>query len=169
LFAVALGNVRKRPVGAFSVLWFVLWLAPTNSLLPRLDVANDRQLYLALIGPAWWLGVRLCELYRLRPALAGAAAIFVVVTLVCATSLRNRVYDTEVTFWQHTATLNPTSARAANNLGMAYAAECKLDEASSEFQRSIQLDPADFRASINLMFVRQGEVPDVKTARCTNP
>jgi hypothetical protein len=166
IFAAALLNTRKHTVGAFSVLWFLIWLAPTNSLLPRLDVANDRQLYLALIGPAWWLSVRLGALDRSRPALAGGATMLILVTLVSATTLRNRVYDTEVTFWQHTATLNPTSARAANNLGMAYAVECRLDDAATEFKRSVQLDPADFRATINLMLLRQGELPGADTARC---
>jgi Flp pilus assembly protein TadD len=59
------------------------------------------------------------------------------------------------------------SARAANNLGMAYATECRFDEAANEFQRAQRLDPADFRATINLMLVRQGEVPDAGAARCT--
>jgi hypothetical protein len=159
-------NIRRRPIGAFSILWFLIWLAPTNSLLPRLDVANDRQLYLALIGPAWWFSVQLSSLYRARPGLGGTAMTVVLVTLACATSLRNRVYDTEVTFWQDTATRNPRSARAANNLGMAYAAECRSDEAASEFQRSVQRDPADFRASINLMLLRQGELTGAEAVHC---
>ena len=157
VLAAALLNIRKRPVGAFGILWFLLWLAPTNSLLPRLDVANDRQLYLAMIGPAWWLCVHLKSRFLV---------LVMLVTLASATSFRNRVYDTEVTFWQHTAGVNPTSARAANNLGMAYAAECRFDEAESEFQRSMQLDPADFRASINLRLSREGELPGAEAARC---
>jgi Flp pilus assembly protein TadD len=85
--------------------------------------------------------------------------MLILLTLVTATSLRNRVYDTEVTFWQDTATRNPTSARAANNLGMAHAAECRFDEAAIEFKRAVQLDPDDFRARINLMLLRQSELP----------
>jgi hypothetical protein len=167
VFIVALLNIRKHAVGAFSMLWFLVWLAPTNSLLPRLDVANDRQLYLAMIGPAWWLSVQLSVLYRSRAAFAGATTMLMLVTLVFATTLRNRAYDTEVTFWQDTADRNPTSARAANNLGMAYAAECRLDDAATEFQRSMQLAPADFRASINLLLLGQGELPGAEAARCS--
>jgi hypothetical protein len=166
VLAAAVLNVRKRPVGAFGVLWFLIWLAPTNSLLPRLDVANDRQLYLALIGPAWWLSVKLSTLYRSRAALAGTVTLLIFVTLVSATSLRNRVYDTEVTFWQDAVASNPTSARAANNLGMAYAADCNFDAAASEFKRAMQLDSADFRASINLMLLKQGDLPGAKTTGC---
>lgn len=164
LLVAALLNIRKRAIGAFSVLWFLIWLAPTNSVLPRLDVANDRQLYLALIGPAGWLGVRLSAFYHSRPALIGTVTTLMLVTLVYATSLRNRVYDTEVAFWQDTATRNPTSARAANNLGMAYATECRLDKAATEFQRAVKLDSADFRASINLLLLSQGQLPG--TERC---
>ncbi|MET0534585.1 MAG: tetratricopeptide repeat protein, partial [Steroidobacter sp.] len=156
-------------VGAFSVLWFLIWLTPTNSLLPRLDVANDRQLYLALMSPAWWLGVRLSVLYRAPPALAGAATMLILVTLICATSMRNRVYDTKVTFWQDTAECNPMSARAANTLGMAYATECKFEAAAHEFKRSIELDPTDFRASINLLLLRQGELPGVDEVCANDP
>ena len=166
VLAAALLNIGKRPIGAFSVLWFLIWLAPTNSLLPRLDVANDRQLYLALIGPAWWLSVRLSALYGSRPALATIVSILILAAIFVATSQRNRVYDSEVTFWQDTAARNPTSARAANNLGMAYAGECRSDDAASEFRRSMQLDPDDFRASINLMLLRKGELPGAEPSAC---
>ena len=39
----------------FGFAWVALQLAPTNSLLPRFDLANDRHLYLALPGLAWLL------------------------------------------------------------------------------------------------------------------
>jgi hypothetical protein len=42
IFAAALLNIRKHTVGAFSVLWFLIWLAPTNSLLPRLAIAGSQ-------------------------------------------------------------------------------------------------------------------------------
>lgn len=56
LLLLGFAMVRRRPAAALGILWFYLWLGPTNSFLPRLDVANDRQLYMALIGPGWLLG-----------------------------------------------------------------------------------------------------------------
>ena len=50
LVALGVANLRARPWITFGVLWFFLQLAPTNSIVPRLDVANDRQLYLASWG-----------------------------------------------------------------------------------------------------------------------
>jgi hypothetical protein len=168
----ALTHVRRWPIGAFAILWFLLWLAPTNSLLPRLDFANDRQLYLAMVGPVWWLAVRATgwtqtlSRKRLRDALVSIAAIAVVATLSLATLERNRAYETEVTFWEHTVARNPSSARAANNLGMAYAIACRPDEAATEFRRAVSMDGSDFRARINLALLLRGQLPGIDPSRC---
>jgi hypothetical protein len=166
LLVGALLRVRKAPVGAFAVLWFLLWLAPTNSLLPRLDVANDRQLYLALIGSAWWVAVRVANWQNIRPWIGNAAVVLLLAPMAYATFQRNRIYDTEITFWQDTTARNPHSARAANNLGMAYALECRIDDAIVEFKRSIALNPKDYRAIINLRLLRQDVLPGVDLDRC---
>ena len=159
VLAMALAKVRRAPVGAFAVLWFLLWLAPTNSLLPRLDIANDRQLYLALAGPTWWLAVCVTSWHQARLRL-GVMALMVV-ALSLTTYQRNRIYDTEIAFWQDTAARNPDNSRAANNLGMAYAIDCRLDEAAQEFQRAITLSPDEYHARINLILLRKGQLPGV--------
>jgi tetratricopeptide (TPR) repeat protein len=157
-------NVRKKPVSAFATLWFLLWLAPTNSLLPRLDVANDRQLYLAMVGPAWWLAVQVTSWPRalLRPILIAV----VLIALSWASYQRNQIYQTEVAFWENTAARNPENARAANNLGMAYAIECRFLDAETEFQRAIALSADDYYSRINLILLRKGLLPGVDRKRC---
>jgi protein O-mannosyl-transferase len=152
----ALACVRRARTGAFAVLWFLLWLAPTNSLLPRLDPANDRQLYLALLGPAWWVAVQLMR-PALLPRLRVLAASAIVVPLCVATIERNTVYKTEVSFWEDTAARNPSSARAANNLGMAYAMACRRDDALEAFSRAIALDGSDYRPRMNRLILQGGE------------
>lgn len=166
ILATALSTLRRAPLSAFAVLWFLLWLAPTNSLLPRLDVANDRQLYLALIGPAWWLGTRLMTWQRHRPAMLLAAVGVLLAALSWATYQRNRVYETEITFWQDAVARNPDNSRAANNLGMAYAVHCRFDEAAREFRRAAALNPEDYVARINLILLRKGQLPGVDAQRC---
>ncbi|WP_116812527.1 glycosyltransferase family 39 protein [Steroidobacter cummioxidans] len=162
----ALLNLRRRPVSAFAVLWFMLWLAPTNSLLPRLDVANDRQLYLASVGPAWWLAVQLTSWHPARPVLRQAAVALLLVALSWATYQRNLVYQTEVAFWEDTAAHNPENSRAANNLGMAYAIECRFREAETAFERAIALSGDDYYSRINLILLRKGMLPGVDRKRC---
>jgi multisubunit Na+/H+ antiporter MnhB subunit len=167
LLLLAVWNLRARPGVAFGVLWFFLWLAPTNSLLARLDLANDRQLYLAIIGPGWLLGLALCRLEAwLRESLPAAALVLLAalaMTLSTATLLRNRVYDTEVDFWQDVALQSPHNARAANNLGMAHALACQPLAARAAFERATALAPQDPRAAVNLALLAQGELPGQPT------
>jgi tetratricopeptide (TPR) repeat protein len=158
-----LALLRRQPAVAFGLLWFLLWLLPTNSLLPRYDVANDRQLYLALIGPAWLFGLTVAAASRrlaLRWLPAPAAAA-IGVLLAVATLQRNHAYADEIRFWQDVVHKSSLSPRAANNLGMAYAFACRDAEALREFERAVRLQPGYIRARINLRLLRAGALfPD---------
>jgi hypothetical protein len=157
LIALGFALLARHPQVGFGILWFFAWLLPTNSVLPRLDVANDRQLYLAMAGPAWILA------YGLGKAAArwGAAAPAAAVAALClglgvATHVRNRVYADEPTFWADVVHKAPNNPRAHNNLGYALALRHRDDEAAEEFRRSLDLDPSYFKAAINLKFLKDG-------------
>jgi hypothetical protein len=152
--------LRYRRAWAVGLLWTVIWLAPTNSLLARFEVVNDRQWYLALVGVAWLLAcagrsiLRAASAMQRGAAFAGAAAI--TVALLVATIARNRVYATEITYWSDVQMKSPGNARAANNLGYALMLACRDDEASLQFQRAAALDPKSVKARINLRLLRDG-------------
>src|SRR6185436_563971 len=92
--------VRRRPAISFGILWFFLWLAPTNSFIPRLDVVNDRQLYLAILGPAWIVAWLLRSRLPTQRGQRLALAIILVLSLGVATYHRNQVYANEIVFWE---------------------------------------------------------------------
>ena len=150
LALVVLGIVLLRrwpPLGA-AVLWFFLHLAPTNSLFPRLDVANDRQLYLAILGPAFLLAAGLWSWFPRHAAVAAATGLALV--LLTATVLRNGDYRTEVTLWTATVAASPENARAWSNLGYAYQLAGEPTRARDAYLRALGLDPGAFRAYWNL-------------------
>ncbi len=156
---LALGTVslRSRPALAFGVGWCALWLAPTNSLVARLDVANDRQLYLALIGPAWLVGHWVAaSSVRRGPVMAGVIAASCL--LGAATMARNRVYADEVRFWEDVVRKGPDNARALNNLGYAYALACRTGEADAAFVIAVDLAPGDAKSAANLTLLRAGSL-----------
>ncbi len=155
LLVGALLLARRRPAPAFGVLWFFLWLSPTNSLLPRLDVANDRQLYLALVGPAWLLAWGISRVVRRRIAALPVLAVIAAV-LGAATIRRNAVYATEIVFWEDVVRKTPGNERALNNLGYAYALAGRRADAESAFRRALSLDPSDVRAAVNLKLLLDG-------------
>jgi protein O-mannosyl-transferase len=147
-----LRNMRRRAGLAFAILWFFLHLLPTNSLLPRLDVVNDRQLYLASIGVFYAVGLGAeWSLERVqRKWMTGLATGAVLLVLGVATVQRNQVYESEVAFWEDVLAKSPGKARVANNLGFAYQQAGRLAEATLAYRQAIELDPDYWRARINL-------------------
>jgi hypothetical protein len=147
LLLIGLANLRARPWIAFGFLWFFLQLAPTNSIVPRLDVANDRQLYLA----SWGLFLALCIQLRHLPNAAFAA----VVILFAATSIARQLdYRSEIVLWESSVALAPWNARGHNNLGYAYQLAGRTKEARREYETALFLDPAHGKARLNLLFLK---------------
>jgi protein O-mannosyl-transferase len=165
--ALGLAAVRRRPAIAFGILWFFIWLAPTNSLLARLDVVNDRQLYLAIAGPGWLLGLALAALLhgRGRSWWSMVAVTVLAGVLLVGTVIRNRVYANEVVFWEDVLEKSPHNARAANNLGMAYALDCQQLAAAQAFRQAERLDANAYRAALNRALLEVGALPGVPS-RC---
>ena len=131
-----------------ALLWFFLHLLPTNSLLPRLDVANDRQLYLASLGPALAVAIGLSRIH-LR-ALSHTLTLVLLLALGTATALRNLDYRSERTLWEATVRLSPQKARAWLNLGYACRLAGDIPAAKIAYERALQLDPGYRQARINL-------------------
>lgn len=149
-------GLRRRAWAGFAVLWFFLHLLPTNSVLPRLDIANDRQLYLASIGAF------MVAALALQALIAGARRRWLVNAVVGALLLglgyttiqRNQTYGSGIAFWQDAAAKSPGKARVFNNLGFAYQQDGRLDEAEAAYRRALELDPAHVRAYWNLERLR---------------
>lgn len=152
IVVAGLRNLRGRAWLAFAVLWFFIHLLPTNSLLPRLDIANDRQLYLASIGVFFAVGIGVQNLFLRanRRWLVGAVTALLLLGLGFATVQRNRIYGSAVAFWEDAAMKSPGKPRVANNLGYAYQQAGRLAEAKLAYQHAIELDPDYWKARINL-------------------
>lgn len=150
------GSLRRRAWAGFAVFWFFLHLLPTNSVLPRLDIANDRQLYLASIGAflAAALALQALIVRARRRWLVSAVVGSLLSGLGYATIQRNLVYGSEIAFWQDAAAKSPAKARVFNNLGFVYQQGGRLDEAEAAYRRALELDPAHVRAFWNLERLR---------------
>jgi tetratricopeptide (TPR) repeat protein len=148
--AVGLVLVRIQPWYALALLWFFLHLAPTNSILARSDAVNDRQLYLASLGPLALAGLAIALMPRWRAPLLVAAAL----ALGAATVARNQDYRSELALWSDTVRKSPGSVRAWNNLGYACQLEGRREEARAAYERALALDPADVKARTNLRLLQ---------------
>jgi hypothetical protein len=148
LFGLMIACWRRRPWISFALGWALLHLIPLYILLPRIDIANERQLYLA----AWPLLLAL--MIELTLLLEGWKWRFVVagllITCIALTVSRNQVYQNEVTLWEDTVAKSPNKARTHNNLGYAYLLAQRKQEARRELSVALQLDPQLYQAQYNL-------------------
>ncbi|MDD5759451.1 MAG: tetratricopeptide repeat protein [Desulfobulbaceae bacterium] len=148
LVTLILAGWHRRPWVSFAFAWLLLHLIPLYLFLPRIDIANDRQMYLA----GWPLLIAVS--IELTLCLQGKAlrlvATLIVLTLGSATLFRNQVYSNEITLWQDTVLKSPNKARVHNNLGYAYLLAKRHDEARQQFTLALQLDPHLYQARYNL-------------------
>ncbi len=149
LLGLGIRGAWRGLVPGFGIAWFFLHLAPTNSLIARDDLANDRQLVLALIG----LALAFCSFAWVRLPRRAFAPVIAALAIVLgsATAVRNLDYRSEVALWQSSLASNPRNARAWNNLGMAWRAAGEVPQARAAFQRALELDPAHPQAVGNLL------------------
>ncbi|TXT39964.1 MAG: hypothetical protein FD135_1716 [Comamonadaceae bacterium] len=147
MLLVAVLTRRKRPWISFALLWVVAHGMALYLVLPRLDVANDRQLYLA----AWPLGMALVAELLMWSGWPwrGLFAVGVLV-LMLLTLARNQDYRSEIALWEATVKLSPDKARVHNNLGYAYALAGRSADARREYTTALRLDPNHIKAHYNL-------------------
>lgn len=151
LLTGGLASLRRVPWLAFGILWFFVQLLPAHTLVPRLDIANDRQLYLILPGPLFALAFFLARLAMRWPAFPWrTSAVAACALLTLATYSRNRDYRNEITLWEATAQYSPNKGRVYNNLGYAYELAGRKEDARKAYQRALEIDPKYVRAAANL-------------------
>lgn len=150
---VAAHLCRKRPLATLGMLWPLIALLPTHSIIAKADAINESSLYLAWVGPSLALGAALGHwLTQPRPARAMRyyfATIGISILLGCC-QWRTMMWGDPVRLWQEAVAAAPQSSRAWNNLGMAHLAKNNVKSAKRSFRQALQLDPDNWQAQFNL-------------------
>lgn len=163
---VALLSRRRWPWLGFGLAWVALQLAPTNSLLPRFDLANDRHLYLALPGLAMMLVVPLLQAGWRRLGRAGLLALALCLGLQA--HRRNEDWRSELALWEATVARSPAKARPWSNLGYARQSAGDLAGAAGAYRCALSLDPGHRQAAWNLAALDPGPLRP-RADDCTPP
>jgi tetratricopeptide (TPR) repeat protein len=139
----------RRPAAGFLGACFFVILGPASSVIPVINqpIAENRP-YLSLA--ALIAIVVLAGYMILRGRLTLVLGLVLAVACVVATSMRNRVYHSDLALWSDTATKAPESARAHYNLGLAYENAGRAADALFEYRRALQLNPFHLGARNNL-------------------
>jgi tetratricopeptide (TPR) repeat protein len=151
VLAMAVTQARRRPLVAFGASWFLLQAFLPYVLFPRMDVVNERHMYLASFGvfaAAGALWNELVQRWSHRAIIACSAAVLGV--LAVATARRNLDYRSPLALWESTVRASPLNPRAHNNLGLCYETDGNTSEARAAYARALDLEPRFESARRNL-------------------
>ncbi|MEM8884111.1 MAG: hypothetical protein AAGD14_08595 [Planctomycetota bacterium] len=143
---LAFSRRRSAPLLSFALLWYLIALAPTSSIIPLNQVMNEHRLYLPGVGIAilFAFGVRrLGFVPRPAWAIAGCA-------LLALTWSRNQDWRDPVRIWASAVEISPESSTAWNALGAQQRARGDFDAAESSFRRSLEILPGVWSPTFNL-------------------
>lgn len=133
----------------FFSLWFFITLLPVSNIIPLENVMAERYLYLPLMGFSGVVGI-IIQNYTIKNKLATIGFGAILVTTSMMAIHRNRVWREDFTLWRATINRAPESARAHNNLGVAYSTKGFYDYAESEYRKTMELHPGDIEAHYNM-------------------
>ena len=153
---------REWRVFSFFILWFFITLLPTT-IIPLNAVLQENRGYLAGIAAAVVAGVVLCRL-KSRLIFPGLALLVIVLSIL--TVNRNFAWKDDLSLWSDAVAKSPMSARAHDNLGLAWIGVKKYDLAIDEFDKTLELNPKYYLAYYNagVAYHLQGDLERAKIA-----
>lgn len=147
---------QKSAILSFSVLWYLITISPTNSILPRDDLFSNRNLYLPSFGLSLFLAVIIYILFKnLRKHstkyLLGIGCLMVMLSLNAALLIkRNAVHKTNISLWEESYKKSPGKMRTLHNLAHYYLLNNNPEKAFVMLKRLVVFNPSNYYAHLNL-------------------
>ena len=152
---VALYIFRRNRLLIFGTLFFFVMLLPSFSNFAKAGdfyFASDRYAYLASVG-IFIVIMKIVAKVRLPsirfPHISFALMMVIIITFGVLAKTQSKVWGDTESLFSNVIESYPNSHRALNNLGNVYRRAGDLDEAVSEFQKAIAINPSP-RAYSNL-------------------
>ncbi len=153
---------REWRMLSFFILWFFITLLPTT-IIPLNAVLQENRGYLAGVMSAVIAGWAFSRLKR-RYIFPGL--VLLVIALSVLTFNRNFAWKDDLSLWSDAVAKSPMSARAHDNLGLAWMGVKKYDLAIGEFNKTLQLNPRYYLAYYNagVAYQLQGDLEKARFA-----
>jgi Tfp pilus assembly protein PilF len=154
-------KTRKRDSGLslipFGLLWFLITVSVTSSIVPTVNLIYEHRVYLPSIGALLaFTGVTVLFLERTGGKKIHAAVIgtLVLIPLVLsyAAYKRNGVWESNVSLWEDVVRKSPERARAHYNLSIIYMREGLTDKAIKHYRTTLRLNP-DYPGQVNRLTI----------------
>ncbi len=132
------GGAAARLAG-LGIAWYFILLSPTSSFVPLADNLVEHRVYLPSWGIFLTAVVALDALAARLGARRSAAVAWLAAVLVLAVGLhrRNAVWQSKEALWSDALAKTPRSARARVNLGEAYDAQGRTEDAIRQYELAL--------------------------------
>ena len=147
-------------------LWFLGTLVPVIGLVQvGGQIMADRYFYIPSIGLFIALVFGLADIamsWRVAPALSAGIAGGILLILATLTNAQIQRWRDSFTLFEHTLAVTPPNLRIEHNLGVAFGASDRYDEAAAHFVKALQIDPNfyDGLVAMGVTCAHQGRLPE---------
>ncbi|MBN1869169.1 MAG: tetratricopeptide repeat protein [Candidatus Omnitrophica bacterium] len=155
LFAALFYAFRKRESGrlvSFSILWFFLTLLPVSNLYPINAYMAEHWLYLPSVGFFLMAAKAISLLCRMK--CLRIFSVFLISGLLgfyaFLTNRQNLCWREPINFYERNLRYAPDSPELYNNLGNAYQAGGRYEDAIAAYEKAAAIKPDYARAYYNL-------------------
>lgn len=147
LIAAAWRMRSRYPLGLIGLLFLLILMTPTSSIVPIDDAMAERRLYLGFPGVAM---IAAEFLRRFRPSWKSVAGIAAALTLLAGlTARRAELYTSAIAMWEDSTHTNPRNSRAWGQLAFAYYEQGRCADALRAYEKAAETGRADFRLLVN--------------------
>jgi hypothetical protein len=143
--AAAAAMRARAMLVALALLWPLVALLPTHSVLARLDLVTEKALYAAWVGPSIALGAGAAWVVQALPRARPQLVTALVLLLGGLCWWRASVWADPAVLWREASERAPQSARAWSNRALAELGAGQLRMASQSISRAQALAPGDER------------------------
>jgi len=168
LFLVIKKFYLKSSILSFSILWFLITLAPSNSIMPRTHLFSERNLYLPYFGFCLFSAVVIYLIFfkeNRNKFVWGLSLLLLIGT--CFASLvvkRNQSYATPSSLWADTFKKNPEKLDVGKTLSIHYLMEEKYPNALKTLNDLLKINPGlyDVHQNMGLAFQHLGDMTNAE-------
>jgi Flp pilus assembly protein TadD len=164
--AFCVSQRRIRPYLVVGWLWFLGTLVPVIGIVQvGGQIMADRYFYIPSIGLFIALVFGLADIakrWRVAPALRAGIAGGILLILASLTNAQIQRWRDSFTLFEHTLAVTPPNLRIEHNLGVAFGASDRYDEAAAHFAKALQIDPNFYDGLVAMGVTRahQGRLPE---------
>jgi tetratricopeptide (TPR) repeat protein len=145
----ALARATRSSLVQWSFLWTILIFVSFYAFAMDAPTVSEPRFYLPGMGIHLLLAMGLVEL-GIRHPIAGWLRVGVPVLFMILTFSRGQDYRTEISLWQATAQSSPHKSQVHYELGKAYLAGGKTDQAEKELVTTLELNTKHIPALIKM-------------------